>query len=289
MHFLASHEPVRYDHLVCTPVPPTACPALAQVAYAAGSEFLEPIPPGTVLMRYSPPIWSRFRATLRLRFGLVFFALLASPCAIADAQEWTRFRGPNGTGISDATTIPATWTDDDYHWKIDLPGIGHASPVIWGNKIFLLSADPETVTRTVLCLDAADGHTIWSRSYPSSKHVKHQLNSFASATPAVDAERVYVAWSTPDEYTFVAFDHDGNEQWKLNLGPYISQHSCGTSPIVYEDLVILGNDQDGDSSLVAVERTTGSIRWRVPRAEGGCGLLHPLRLFTRRGQTAAHL
>ena len=181
------------------------------------------------------------------------------------AQEWTRFRGPNGTGLSDAKTIPATWTDKDYRWQVDLPGIGHASPVIWGDKIFLLSADGENATRIVLCLDAADGHTLWSRSYPSTAHTKHQLNSFASATPAVDAEQVYVAWSTPEEYTFVAFDHAGNEKWKLNLGPFISQHSCGTSPIVYEDLVILGNDQDGDSSLIAVERLTGSIRWKAPR------------------------
>lgn len=216
-------------------------------------------------MNYSSPVPGRGCGTPRSRVGLVFAGLVVSLGATIHAQEWTRFRGPNGSGLSDATTIPATWTDEDYRWKVDLPGVGHASPVIWGNKIFLLSADPETVTRIVLCLDAADGRTIWSRSYPSTKHVKHQFNSFASATPAVDEQQVYVAWSAPEEYTLAAFDHDGNERWKLNLGPYVSQHSCGTSPIVYEDLVILGNDQDGDSSLVAVERATGSIRWRVPR------------------------
>lgn len=183
----------------------------------------------------------------------------------AGAQEWTRFRGPNGTGLSDAKTVPTTWTDKDYRWQVDLPGAGHASPVIWGDRIFLLTSEPESATRIVLCLDAGDGHTLWSRSYPSKVHTKHQLNSFASATPTVDAEQVYVAWSTPEEYTFVCFDHDGTERWKLNLGPFISQHSCGTSPIIYEDLVILGNDQDGDSSLIAVERRTGSIRWKVPR------------------------
>lgn len=195
-------------------------------------------------------------------YGLAAMLSMALPAA---AQEWTRFRGPNGTGISDAKNIPAAWTGEDYRWQVDLPGVGHASPVIWGKKIFLLSADNDNATRIALCVDADDGRIVWSRTFTSTKHTKHQLNSFASASPAVDESQVYFAWSTPEEYTFVAFDHDGNERWKLNLGPFLSQHSCGTSPIVYEDLVILGNDQDGDSSLVAVERATGSIRWRVPR------------------------
>lgn len=61
---------------------------------------------------------------------------------IVAAQEWTRFRGPNGTGASDAATIPVKWTEADYNWKIELPGLGHSSPAIWGDKVFLLSARP---------------------------------------------------------------------------------------------------------------------------------------------------
>src|SRR5690348_8923833 len=76
-------------------------------------------------------------------------------------QEWTRFRGPNGTGESETTTIPASWTDKDLNWKVELPGIGHSSPVLWGDKIFLLSADQKSATRYVLCLNAADGKQIW--------------------------------------------------------------------------------------------------------------------------------
>ena len=68
------------------------------------------------------------------------------------AQEWTRFRGPNGTGVSDAKSIPATWTDADYRWKIKLPGKGHGSPVVWGDRLFLLSADPHNATRYVICV-----------------------------------------------------------------------------------------------------------------------------------------
>jgi outer membrane protein assembly factor BamB len=76
---------------------------------------------------------------------------------------------------------------------------------------------------------------------------------------------VYVAWSTPEEYTFMALDHSGNLVWRRNLGPFDSQHSCGTSPIVYEDMVILNNDQDGPSYLIAVDRKTGETVWQKER------------------------
>ncbi|MBI2825600.1 MAG: PQQ-binding-like beta-propeller repeat protein [Planctomycetia bacterium] len=190
---------------------------------------------------------------------------LSVPALPAAAQEWTRFRGPNGAGISAATTVPATWTEKDYNWQVELPGIGHSSPVLWGDRIFLTSANEETGERTAVCLSTADGHVLWQRQYASKIHPKHLRNSFASPTPAVDERQVYFSWSTPDEYTLLALDHDGNEKWKLNLGPYVSQHSAGPSPIIYQDMVILGNDQDGASSLVSVDRANGQLRWQTPR------------------------
>lgn len=193
----------------------------------------------------------------------VLLALALAPwCA---AQEWTRFRGPNGSGLSQATTVPAQWSDSDYNWKIELPGIGHSSPVIWGHKLFLTSADEQNAERIVLCIDTESGRTLWERRFASQAHHKHLRNSFASSTPAVDELHVYLCWTTPDEYTLLALDHDGRDAWKLDLGPFESQHSGGTSPIVYEDLVILNNDQDGPSFLVAVDRRSGEIRWKAPR------------------------
>jgi len=190
------------------------------------------------------------------------------------AQEWTRFRGPNGTGASDASTIPTQWTASDYNWAVGLPGVGHSSPVVWGDKIFLTSGDEETAERMVLCLAVDDGALLWQRTFDSTIHTKHVRNSFGSVTPAVDAERVYVAWSTPEEYTFLALDHNGGDVWRRDLGPFVSQHSCGISPIVYEDMVILGNDQDeadeeghhGESFLIAVDARTGETRWQTSRA-----------------------
>ncbi|MEX2119033.1 MAG: PQQ-binding-like beta-propeller repeat protein [Pirellulales bacterium] len=188
------------------------------------------------------------------------------------AQEWTRFRGPNGTGLSDATTIPTRWTEKDFNWKVELPGVGHSSPVLWGDRIFLTSAFEDTATRIVLCLDAADGKILWQRQFRFTLHGKHKFNSFASSTPAVDEERVYLTWSAPEEYTLLALDHEGNDVWYADLGPFVGDHSGGTSPMVYEDLVVLGGDQglsngppDADSFLVAVDRRTGQRRWQTGR------------------------
>ncbi|HEX4129808.1 MAG TPA: PQQ-binding-like beta-propeller repeat protein [Pirellulales bacterium] len=189
-------------------------------------------------------------------------------------QEWTRFRGPNGQGVSTAKGIPVKWTESDYNWKAALPGIGHSSPVLWGGKVFLTSAMNETAERIVLCLDSATGDILWERRYPSSVHAKHLKNSFASATPAVDKEHVYTCWSAPDEYIVLALDHDGREAWRVDLGPVVSQHSTGSSPIVYDGMVVIGNDQDGPikenpnegvSFLVALDCRDGRQHWRTPR------------------------
>ncbi|MGE0533414.1 MAG: PQQ-binding-like beta-propeller repeat protein [Pirellulales bacterium] len=181
------------------------------------------------------------------------------------AQEWTRFRGPNGTGLSQAANIPTTWTDEDFNWKVELPGIGHSCPVVWKDQVYLTSADNETALRHVLAISTVDGRTVWERKYTSTTHNKHQLNSFASPTPTVDEERAYFVWSSPEDYSVHALAHDGQELWHRSLGPFVSQHSCGTSPIVVGDLLILNNDQDGASFLVALNRRTGEPVWQAPR------------------------
>lgn len=216
--------------------------------------------------------------------------LLVLASTTAPAQEWTRFRGPNGSGVSDAKAIPVKWSDQDLRFRVELPGIGHSSPVLWGNKIFLTSAFEDTATRLVICLQADDGQIIWQRKFPSSLHQKHDFNSFASSTPCVDSERVYCCWSTPDEYTLLALDHDGRDVWRKNLGPFVSQHSCGVSPVVYGDLLVLGNDQgdenhQGTSSLLAVDRHTGEVRWKLDRSTATVAYSTPC-VFKRDGGDA---
>lgn len=190
----------------------------------------------------------------------------------AAAQEWTRFRGPNGTGVSEAKTVPGSWTEKDYNWVANLPGIGHSSPAIWKDKIFLLSADPKTAMRHVVCLNAKDGKVTWQKDYPGVVHHLHVRSSFASCSPCCDDKQVYFAWSDPDHTYFKAFDHDGNEKWSLDLGPWVSQHGFGQSPMIYNDLVIITCSQEKskqagvpdprESFIVAVEKETGKLRWR---------------------------
>jgi len=186
--------------------------------------------------------------------------------ALAGGENWTRFRGPNGTGASEAEGIPVTWTEADYNWKIELPGGGNSSPVVWGERVFITSGDPKTGDQVVLCLNAEAGRTIWEKRLPSSPHHLHSRNSYASSTPAVDAERLYVAWASPDKYRLAALDHGGNLVWEIELGPFDSQHGFGTSPIVVGEMVIIGSEQKGPNSfLLAVDRRTGETKWKTPR------------------------
>jgi outer membrane protein assembly factor BamB len=196
---------------------------------------------------------------------LTIACTLAMLVSAAHAQEWTRFRGPNGAGQSDSTTIPVSWTEEELLWKSELPGIGHSSPVLWGEKIFLTSADVKNGTRFVVCVSAVDGKLLWTRDYPATTHFVHQQNSLASSTPTVDEDHVYCAWATPEEFSVVALKHDGKEAWHAHLGPFVSQHGFGTSPILHEDLLIITNDQDSESSLIALDRAGGQTRWKVPR------------------------
>lgn len=209
----------------------------------------------------------------RLVPALLLLTLFAAPLA---AQEWTRFRGPNGSGVSQATTVPGSWKETDYNWKINLPGIGHSSPVVWQDRIYVMSADPEKGTRFLLAINAADGKTLWQQEFPGVPHHLHRFNSYASCTPAVDADFIYVAWSDPGHTLLKAIDHDGNEKWSVDMGDFVTQHGFGTSPMIVDDLVIVGKYQEnpkrpdggtpGESFVLAVDRLTGKERWRTPRA-----------------------
>src|SRR5438552_7872839 len=119
----------------------------------------------------------RARLVIIIGFGL-FVA------ASTWAQEWPRFRGPNGSGVS-ATILPTRWADKDYRWQVKLPGPGHSSPVLWGERLFVTSAgDAEKLH--LVCLDAASGRTNWSREFLAGPPGGHKDNNLAPATPAVE-------------------------------------------------------------------------------------------------------
>jgi outer membrane protein assembly factor BamB len=210
---------------------------------------------------------------------VVAVSLLSTLAPAADEASWNRFRGPNGSGISHATTVPIRWTDKDYNWKISLPGPGHSSPVVWDQRIFVTCADPTTALRTLLCVDAATGRTLWKHEEPSKTYGQHRDNSYATATPAVDADGAVITWTTPEAVMLLALDLQGRELWRRNLGPLISLQGSGSSPILYQDLVVLANDQEdmerspgrkkdgpnpaGRSFVIAVDRRSGQTRWQT--------------------------
>lgn len=194
----------------------------------------------------------------------------------AEAQTWTRFHGPNGSGYIADGKIPDSWTDSDYTWTTTLPAGGISSPVAWGDKVFMLSADDATAQRHVLAFDLRSGKLLWDKKFASKPHHLHSRNRFASSTPCCDANHVFVAWSQPEHTTVMCFTHEGDLVWEKDLGTWQSQHGFGTSPMLIDDLVIVFDSQQaeqlkpgetpGASEMVALNQKTGEIVWRTPLA-----------------------
>jgi outer membrane protein assembly factor BamB len=207
--------------------------------------------------------------------SFVKFVLALSVGIHAAGQEWTRFRGPNGSGISTEKSIPTHVSDALLSWKVELPGVGHSSPVLWGDKLFITTSGDDQGGFSASCLDANDGRTIWKKDFPLRPFRRHKFNSFASSTPAVDAERVYILFNEPGRFMLAALDHQGKTIWERDLGPFLSQHGSAISPIVHDGLVIVGNEQ-GDSNsikenakaksfILAVNARDGKTVWQTPR------------------------
>jgi outer membrane protein assembly factor BamB len=181
------------------------------------------------------------------------------------ADDWTRFRGPNGSGVSDAKHIPVEITAADINWTTIL-GIGHSSPVVVGDKIFLTAEDSEKNTRSLLCLSVKSGKKLWEKSKDFEKHSSHRYNNFASATPAADADRVYVSWTTGETHEVRAFSHAGEEVWTKVLGHFSEPHGSSSSPIIAGNMLLVGNDHALDGSYLAgLSKADGEMKWQIKR------------------------
>ena len=194
--------------------------------------------------------------------------------ATAGAQEWTRFRGPNGSGIGKAD-LPQELTAKNVQWRTQLPGSGHSSPVIWGERVFVQctpnGGDPEDAARRIVVgLDSKNGKILWQREYATGPYRKHADNSFASPSCTVDANHVYAWFAGPEGSQLVALAHaDGKEVWKRDLGPFTSQHGPGASPIVEKGTLFLQSSQDGPGSfLQAFDPLTGKTLWKFDLKSG---------------------
>jgi outer membrane protein assembly factor BamB len=185
----------------------------------------------------------------------------------AEAESWPGWRGPRGDGTSAERHLPVQWSStSNVVWSAPVPGKGHASPIVWGDRVFTVSALPATGERVLLCFDRRTGRLEWQRAVITSPlEKKHALNSHASSTPATDGERVYVAFLDVQEMVVAAYDLEGRLVWRVRPGAFSSMHGFCSSPVLYRDLVIVNGDHDGDSYIVALDRKDGRTIWKTPR------------------------
>jgi outer membrane protein assembly factor BamB len=182
-------------------------------------------------------------------------------------ENWPGWRGPRGDGTSLEKNVPVHWSaTQNIVWKTPIPGKGHSSPIVWNNRIFVVTALKEQNQRLLLCLDRSNGAVLWRRvvlKTPSERI--HRLNSHASSTPATDGEKVYVSFLDRDKMFIAAYDFEGNEVWSVRPGPFSSMHGYCSSPVIWKDKLIVNGDHDGDAFIVALKRATGKTVWTTPR------------------------
>jgi len=209
---------------------------------------------------------------------LLLATILFATNSIAQDDEplktWARFHGPNGSGLAMHSQIPGKISKKDFVWKVELAGVGSSSPVIWYDLLYVTGCDPKTGKLTLQCFDATNGIQVWSKTFQQDVYHLHGRNSFASSTPAVDDEHVYIAFADPKHTILKALDHDGNEKWSRDFGTWISQHGFGASPMVYKDKIIFYNSQQaqqmpagvppGKSRVVALNSSDGTDVWTSP-------------------------
>ncbi|MCM3872814.1 MAG: PQQ-like beta-propeller repeat protein [Pyrinomonadaceae bacterium] len=215
--------------------------------------------------------------------ALVVASLIASPLlSSVFAEDWTQFRGPNGSGVSTSTGLPEEFgPNKSVVWKTPLPP-GHSSPVLTHNRIFVTAysadgqpqssgskeqtkeSEKQSYKLLVICLDRQTGKLLWQREVPRAGVGRLQnVNGPASPSPVTDGSNVYVFFQ---EFGLISYDDAGKERWRLPLGPFNMFYGFGASPILVDDKVILPVDQDNPSSyLIAVDKNNGRVRWKVDR------------------------
>jgi outer membrane protein assembly factor BamB len=198
------------------------------------------------------------------------------PCAGAE-HEWPCFRGPTGQGVVRDTNIPLSWSDsENILWRIRLPGRGNSSPIVWGDRLFVtaegevrpddapLLAKDQAPDRLLLCYSTA-GDLLWKAAapQPAEHEVLYWKNTLASSTPVTDGERVIVFFGNAG---LLCWDFAGRLQWQVDLGKFHTTHGPGSAPVLYQNLVILIQDQNkGQSLCAAFDKRTGKKVWQRER------------------------
>jgi outer membrane protein assembly factor BamB len=220
-------------------------------------------------------------------------ALAELPTAVGHIDNWRQFRGPTGMGLTDDKNLPLQWggpENKNVLWKAPLKGNGHASPIIWGDKVFVCTADwaegvkHEDVipNQHVACYQFSDGKLLWDALVPAGPWKRNDFRSgpsggYAAATPCTDGQRVYAAFASA---IIAAVDFDGKVVWSTKIEPYTFDVTLASSPVLYGDTVILfcAMAKPEDSRVVAYDKATGKVKWQQKLPGMGFGHSTPLMI-----------
>jgi outer membrane protein assembly factor BamB len=216
------------------------------------------------------------RSMMRQGFGVLLGVFLACGAASAAEREpWSRFRGPNGTGVSEATGLPVSFgPQKNVRWKTPLPP-GHSSPVLSASRIFVTAHTPDKdgYTLLVIALDRKTGRELWRRDVPRAQAGRREnVNGPASASPVTDGDNVYAFFQ---EFGLISFTADGRERWRTPIGPFNMFYGFGASPMLADGTLVLSVDQDQNSYLLGIDAKTGRERWKTPKPHAISGYSTP--------------
>lgn len=197
--------------------------------------------------------------------SLLLVSLPFSLSSIVTAADWLQFRGPDGQGHSEAKNLPLTWSEAEHiKWKVPIAGLGWSSPSIQGEQVWLTTAIEDGKSLHAIALNRQTGQTIhdievFSIEAPGNVHKK---NSHASPTPLIRGDRIYVHFGA---HGTACLTTDGKVVWRTNELRYNHVHGPGGSPVIFEDLLILNCDGSDIQFVVALDKSTGKIRWKKKR------------------------
>jgi hypothetical protein len=195
---------------------------------------------------------------------------IASSPQVAEG-DWPWWRGPTLDGKSQDEQVVTKWgRAENVLWEAKVPGRGHSSPIVCGERVFLTTADEATHKQYVLAFDRKTGKPLWSTLAHAAEFTrKNPKNSYASATPACDSQRVYSVFLNRDGLHVTATNLDGKILWQTKVGAFQSQHGYGSSPVLFKSLVLINGDSLKDCFVAALDRKTGAVVWRTARKTTG--------------------
>jgi len=205
-------------------------------------------------------------------FGaLLAFAADTLSAPINPSRDWPAWRGPTRDGIAaSGQSLPTQWNEtENVVWKTLIPGRGHSSPTVAGDRIYLATADRARQTQSVLCLDRLTGKVVWQTEVHGSQADpgKHSNSSAASSTVACDGERLYINFLNGGAVHTTALSLDGKILWQQKICPYVTHQGFASSPVIHESLVLVSADHKGGGAIAGLDQKTGRIVWSESRPQ----------------------